>query len=99
MIDLTFSLLDETGFSTLRSWFSDPELQRRFEYPTCTWFDYVTGESNIRAWIIQEDNLPVGHLQLDIDLDQMGYIGFYVKPELRNQGYGKRILRAFLARP
>ena len=98
MSDLTFALLDETGLSILRSWYSDPELQRRLEYPTQTWFDYVSGEPNVHAWMIQEDDLSVGHLQLDVGADQTGYIGFCVKPELRNQGYGKRILRAFLAR-
>ena len=99
MTDLTFTLLDEAGLSTLRSWFSDPELKRRFEYPTHIWFDYVSDSPNVYAWMIQEDDLPVGQLQLDINTDQTGYIGFCVKPELRNQGFGKRILRAFLARP
>ena len=99
MTDLVFTPLDEVGLSTLRSWFSDPELRHRFEYPTDTWFDYVSNRPNVRAWMIREDDLPVGQFQLDIETDQTGYIGFYVKPELRNQGYGKWMLRNFLARP
>ena len=98
MADLLFKSLDEAGFSTLRSWFNDPELQRRFEYPTRIWFNYVCNEPKVYAWLIQEDTLPVGQLQLDIETDQIGYLGFYVKPELRNQGFGQRILRTFLAK-
>jgi RimJ/RimL family protein N-acetyltransferase len=99
MAHLVFTLLDEAGFALLRTWFSDLELRRRFEYPTRLWFDYVCNEPNVHAWLIQDGDLTVGQLQLDIEAGQMGYIGFYVNPELRNQGYGKRILDAFLARP
>lgn len=99
MTNLAFTPLDEAGFIMLRSWFSDPELRRRFEYPTRIWFDYVCNEPNVYGWLIQDGNFVVGHLQLDINTEQTGYIGFYVNPKLRNKGYGKRILDAFLERP
>ena len=99
MPELLFVPLDEPGFSILTSWFADPELRRRFEFPTRVWFDYVRSEPNVYGWIVREDGDPVGLLQLDIHPERTGYIGFYVKPELRGQGYGRRILRALLARP
>lgn len=99
MTNLTFIPLDEAGFVMLRTWFSDLELQRRFEYPTRLWFDYVCNEPNVYAWLIQDGDVPIGQFQLDIGTERMGHVGFYVNPELRNQGYGKRILNAFLHRP
>ena len=99
MSTLEFIPLDEDGFSVLRSWFSDQELQKRLEYPTPLWFDYVCNEANVYAWLINEGDFPVGHLQVDIQTDGTAYIGFYVNPELRKQGYGRRILNALITRP
>ena len=96
---MAFVLIDESGLRVLETWFDDPELQRRYSRPDRTWFDYVCNEAGVRAWMIHENGAPVGHLQLDTDADGTGHIGLVVKPELRNRGYGKRILRAFLGRP
>ena len=96
MTELKFTSLDEAGFTMLLSWFTDPELQRRFEYPTRIWFNHLCNEPNVHGWIILEEDRPVGRLQLDIHPHQIGYIGYYVNPKLRHQGYGKRILRSFL---
>lgn len=99
MPELVFVPLDEPGFSVLTSWFADQELRRRIEVPTRVWFDYIRGQPDVYGLVVREDGDPVGQLQLDIHPERTGYIGFYVNPELRGQGYGRRILRAFLARP
>ncbi|MCB8981992.1 MAG: GNAT family N-acetyltransferase [Ardenticatenaceae bacterium] len=99
MEDLVFTPLNESGLSVIRSWFNDPELKHRIEYPTDIWFHFVSTEPNIYSWIIEEDDRPVGQLQLDVDDSQTGYIGIYVNPALRRQGYGKRILQSLFARP
>jgi len=99
MTDLSFVPIDEPGLRVLETWFDDPELQRRYSRPDQTWFDYVCNEPGVHAWMICESGAPVGHLQLDTDIEATGYIGLVVKPELRNRGYGKRVLRAFLERP
>jgi RimJ/RimL family protein N-acetyltransferase len=99
MADLVFAPVDEAAYQVLASWFEDPELRQRYNRPTQPWLDYVRKQPGVHAWMILEDNQPVGLLQLDIDAANTGYIGYYVKPALRGQGYGRRLLQAFLARP
>ena len=99
MGDLVFTPLNEMGLSVIRSWFNDPELKHRIEYPTDLWFHFVSTDPNVYSWIIEEDGRSVGQLQLDIDASQTGFIGIYVNPALRQQGYGKRILHSLFARP
>ncbi len=99
MAELVFAPLNESGFRMLQTWFDDTELQRRYSYPTQQWYNYVQNEPGVYAWMILEDDGMVGHLQLDVKEDGTGYIGCYVKPDLRNRGYGKRILHALCARP
>jgi RimJ/RimL family protein N-acetyltransferase len=99
MPDLIFVPIDEPGIRLLQSWFEDEELQQRYDRPTDTWLEYVHNEPGVYAWTIHEDGVPVGHLQLDIEGEDTGYVGLVVKPELRNRGYCKRILRALLDRP
>jgi RimJ/RimL family protein N-acetyltransferase len=99
MPDLIFVPIDEPGLHLLQSWFKNDELQRRYDRPTDTWLEYVRNEPGVYAWIIYEDEVPVSHLQLDTEAEGTGYVGLVVKPELRNRGYCKRILRALLDRP
>jgi RimJ/RimL family protein N-acetyltransferase len=99
MADLSFRPLDESEMRMYATWFDDAELRRRIEAPTPQWFRYVTATPGIYAWLVYEADAAVGQVALDTDADQHGYFGLVVKPALRNQGYGKRILRAFLRRP
>jgi RimJ/RimL family protein N-acetyltransferase len=97
MVD--FIPIDETGLKEYESWFGDSELRRRIEHPTTAWFRYVRNQPGVHAWMIHETEIPVGHIQLDVSADQAGSFSIVVKTQLRNRGYGRRILRAFLARP
>jgi RimJ/RimL family protein N-acetyltransferase len=99
MPDLSFVPVDEPGLHLLQSWFEDDEFEQHYYRPTDTWLEYVCNKPGVHAWIIYEDGVPVGHLQLDTEADGTGYVGLVVKPELRSRGYGKRILRALLDRP
>jgi RimJ/RimL family protein N-acetyltransferase len=99
MAELTFRLLDESGVRLYQTWFEDVELSRRIEAPTPQWVDYVTSTPGIYAWIVYDGDSAVGQVALDTDSDLKGYFSLVVKPALRNQGYGKRILRAFLQQP
>ena len=98
MSELLFCPLDETTFGLYCTWFQDTELKRRIEPPTQQWLNYVRNMPGIYAWIIYEGNIPVGQLQLDTYADHTGSVGLVVNPTLRNQGNGKKILKAFLKR-
>jgi RimJ/RimL family protein N-acetyltransferase len=98
MADLRFERLVEADLPELRSWFSDAELRRRYGFPTPAWFEYVSNQAAVHAWVIWDGELAVGVLQLDALADQTGHMGFYVKPALRGRGYGKRILSDYLSR-
>lgn len=99
MSELTFRLLDEAEMRVYNTWFQDEELRRRIEPPTSQWFSYVTNTPGVHAWMVYAGEIAVGQVSLDTDADQHGYFSLAVNPPLRNQGYGKRILRAFLKRP
>jgi RimJ/RimL family protein N-acetyltransferase len=97
MTDLTFVPMDEPGLREFESWFDDAELRHRYDRPTQLWLDFVGNTPGVCAWMVYEGDSPIGQLQLDVE-GQIGYIGLTVKPELRNHGYGHRVLQAFLAR-
>lgn len=95
---MEFRLIDEEGLAEYETWWTDAELRRRIERPTRVWFDYVRQTPGCFAWLIYEDGSLVGQVQLEPYLEQIASFGLVVKPELRGQGYGKRILRALLER-
>jgi RimJ/RimL family protein N-acetyltransferase len=96
--ELIFRPLDEITLRLYLAWFQDAELKRRIQPPTQQWFNYVSHTPGIYAWIIYENDLPVGQLQLDTYTDHTGSVGLVVNPAVWNQGYGQRILEAFFQR-
>ena len=64
---LTFHSVGEPVFEILKTWFADPELIRRIEFPTARWFDYVRHTPGVYAWLIFDENTPVAHVQFDIE--------------------------------
>jgi RimJ/RimL family protein N-acetyltransferase len=98
MSQLVFRLIDKQGLSEYETWFADAELRRRIERPTRVWFDYVRQTPGCFSWLIYEDGIAVGQVQMDTYPDQTATLGLVVKPQLRRQGYGKRILSALLER-
>jgi RimJ/RimL family protein N-acetyltransferase len=99
MSELTFHVVDDSGLREYQTWFQDAELRRRIEPPTMLWFNYVTQTPGCYAWMVYQGNLALGQLQLNTYPNNTGSVGLVVNPKLRNQGYGKRILQAFLKRP
>jgi RimJ/RimL family protein N-acetyltransferase len=96
---MNFVLMDEEGLQILPSWFADPILRRWSSPPSDNWLKYVQNEPGVYAWMVYDDSIPIGQLQVDIHENGVGYIAFAVNPALRRQGYGKRMLIEFLARP
>lgn len=92
--------LDEAGLSTLEAWFRDAELRRRMggSRPLERWFAFVRSEPGYFAWMAHEEHFPVGMASLETYPDETASVGLIVKPELRNRGYGERILRVLLSR-
>jgi len=85
--------------SWFRAWFMDHELSRRLAYPTDEWFSHVGGE-NVRCWkAVDMDGMPFGVVQVDQDASGAGFLALAVCPEIRGNGYGTRLLRAFIQGP
>jgi RimJ/RimL family protein N-acetyltransferase len=99
MVKMNFVPMDEAGLQIWSSWFDDPAIRRWLSPPSRDWLSYVQNEPGVYAWMVHDNRIPVGHLQVDIHEDGVGYLGFAVNPELRRQGYGKRMLVEFLGRP
>jgi RimJ/RimL family protein N-acetyltransferase len=98
MPPFSFVPMDEHGMQILSSWFADPLLKRWYQPPTQQWFEYVRHAPGVFAWMVYENDAPVGHIQMDIQ-EGMGFIGFLVNPELLRRGIGKRMLTEFLNLP
>ena len=49
--------------------------------------------------MVYDGDTALGQLQLDTYADNTGSVGLAVNPQWRNQGYGTKILQAFLRRP
>jgi RimJ/RimL family protein N-acetyltransferase len=98
MTDLRFQRMDRDDLETFAAWFADAELRRRISESTEQWFQYVSSGDNNFAWLVYEAERAVGQVSLDTFAHQTGSIGLVVNPELRSQGFGKHILRSFLAR-
>ncbi|MBP1872278.1 RimJ/RimL family protein N-acetyltransferase [Ensifer adhaerens] len=98
--EITFRLLTGADLETYRSWFADAELAGFIDYPTDDWFAHVTGSDNAQCWaVVAPDGVMLAEIQVDRDEVGVGHIELAVRPDLRGNGYGKRILFAFLRGP
>jgi RimJ/RimL family protein N-acetyltransferase len=100
---MNINFLPLTGLADLtmlQSWWNqDEELRYRICFPTLHWFDYVTTEPTEHALIAYEGDEAIGSVQWALQED--GTVGFdlAVRPDIRGQGYGRRVLHAFLQLP
>lgn len=99
MSELIFHRLDKAEMCLLSTWFEDVELRRRIQPPATEGFTYVSQTPGLYAWLVYDGSIAVGQLQLDTYSDDTGSLALVINPPLRHQGYGQRVLRAFLARP
>lgn len=98
---LVFRELNERHLHILEEWFQDDEVLKRLGglLPIEQWFQYVKGSEDSWAWIVFSEEVPVGNLYLEVLEDSSAYISLLTNPELRNRGYGKKMLKTFLQRP
>ena len=96
---LIFVPLDKAGFELFKNWFSEQETHCRIALPDENWFEYATHTPNVFSWTVWQDEHCIAELQLDIDAERIGYIDIVVNPDFRNSGFGKRVIREFLAMP
>jgi len=98
---MTFTPITALDLPLLETWFQDAELRRRLGgmLPLPRYFDYVASVPDYHAWMVCEDSVAVGAAVLEIAPDVPQSFGFFVNPELRNRGYGRRIARALIEQP
>jgi RimJ/RimL family protein N-acetyltransferase len=99
--EIKLTPLNESGLSVLETWFQDAELRKRLGgmLPLRRWFDYVRTDPGRFIWMAYEQGAPVGFLDLETFGGHTAWVTLLVNPELRNRGYGTRILRALFSRP
>lgn len=97
---MEFLLVNHNDLEILEVWFKDKELILRLggTLPLHQWFQYVIGNPNYYAWMVYENNVPVGQINLEIYDDFSAFVSILTNPKLRNRGYGKRILEMLLNR-
>ena len=82
-----------------QSWFQDGELSQRVEGPSQRYLDYVATNPRQYACIAYEGDIAVGFIVFGLEDEGPASFMFFVRPDLRHQGYGKRILATALAAP
>ncbi|AZN41702.1 GNAT family N-acetyltransferase [Paenibacillus albus] len=98
---MDFKKLDLEGLSILEEWFKDPEVLKWLSgtLPLNRWYEYVEQSPSYFAWMVYEEGSRIGQISLEIYSDNTASIEILTNPPLRNKGYGKRMLEAFLTRP
>jgi ribosomal protein S18 acetylase RimI-like enzyme len=89
--------VDEAGRQPIESWFEDPELSP----PDATWWLLQHGTPGVELWLAWEGQEAIGYVQGEPDGHNPTafHFAFAVRPDLRGQGYGRRILWAMLEHP
>ena len=82
-----------------QSWFQDGELNRWVEEPSQRYLDYVATTPRQYACVAYEGDVAVGFIVFGLEDKEPASFMFFVRPDLRYQGYGKRILATALAAP
>ena len=98
MESLDFVPFSASHFQNYESWFADDELSSRIEKPTKKWLQYIQSDPRARAWAVFHDEALVGSVQVDEGTNGFGSVCVVVKPSIRNNGYGRSILREVLIR-
>ncbi|WP_274364748.1 GNAT family N-acetyltransferase [Paenibacillus thermotolerans] len=98
---MEFVELDLEGLQVLEEWFKDPEVLKRLtgKQPLRQWFQNVQQSSNYWAWMVTQEGQPVGQIAIEIYSDRTAALSLLTHPQLRSQGYGKRMLEQLLLRP
>ena len=96
---LRLERLDEARLPLLQSWFADAELDRWIDYPAPSWYEYVTKQPASYPCMAYEESEPVGFVHYGTKPDGTVSFSYYVRPDLRGHGYGRRLLLAMLDAP
>ncbi len=102
MSTLVFRNLEQEDLKNLLAWHQDAELANRYggsDWPQKLW-RIMQSDKNRQCRIACLNNEPIGYVDIELHPDDhLMWIGLAVKPELRKQGFGKRILEEFLTIP
>ena len=85
--------------AVLQGWFQDGELKRRVDPPSRRYLDYVESTPRQYACVAYERDVAVGFIVFGLEEEGPASLMFFVRPDLRGQGYGKRMLATALAVP
>ncbi len=90
----TFTPVDKSELFLLESWFQNPEIKRKLDgmLPLNKWLNWVRTSDEQRAYIVYEENTPVGLVHLETYSNATASISFLVNPNKWSRGYGRRIL-------
>jgi|GEM_PF-2573264 len=102
MSTIHFEPLSAHAIEELCIWHKDPELAGRIggnDWPNKLWT--ILQKDSLRScWLAYIDHNLVGYVDFEEHPDEnIAWIGLAVKPDRRNQGFGKHILQNFLQLP
>lgn len=99
---IVFTPLVAEHLQELEQWHQDSELARRYagtKWPLQLW-DILQKDPMRRCWVVSAGDEAIGYVDFEMHPEEhLAWIGLAVKAEKRGQGWGKRILQAFLKTP
>ncbi|MDH4985308.1 GNAT family protein [Aminobacter anthyllidis] len=96
---MSFRPFRRDDLATYAAWFDDEEVARRVSFPDADWFNYVMDPSSIAHAVVAvrtPSEAPLAVLQYDEEAEGGINLLIAVDPARRGQGFGKRILAAFV---
>ena len=100
---IEFREFTPNDISELKSWFAQPNPENKFinDYADVdAWLKLIKDDPENRfGYLIYQDSQPVAFLDLELNDDNSASIAFGVKPELRGQGLGGKIIQEVMVLP
>jgi RimJ/RimL family protein N-acetyltransferase len=96
---LSFRPFCRDDLAAYAAWFDDAEVARRISFPDPAWIAYVMDPSSIAHAVVavrMSDDTPLAVLQYDEEAEGGINLLIAVDPVRRGQGFGKRVLAAFV---
>ncbi|UUX48357.1 GNAT family N-acetyltransferase [Nisaea acidiphila] len=97
--ELVFARFEANDLAEYQSWFTDGELSRRLSYPDERWFSYL-GADHVACWAVKSGaGEMIAVVQADREPDGACFFDIALRPQLRGQGLGRKVLDAFISGP
>jgi RimJ/RimL family protein N-acetyltransferase len=98
---INFRKFKEKDRELIKKWFENDSIGMRFlpTYRSTDDYKHLIDFKKRYLFIVSNDENPIGFLDFEIDTPEIGYVAFFIAPELRGKGFGYELLTEGLKLP